>query len=83
MLDDRRGFAIVAVVVGDELAVAIGTRVLEAKSRRHDKVLHGFDQSRQRFVLRRLEVYRLELGEVVEAFGHKAVVPARRGRNGT
>ena len=78
LLDGHRGLAVVAVVVGDELAAAIGTQVLEAKSKRHDRVLHEFDQSRKHFVPRHDEVYYLELGVVVGAIGHEAVVPARR-----
>ena len=53
--------------------------MLEAKSERHDELLHKFDQSRKRFVLRRDEVYNLELGVVVGALCHEVVVPARRG----
>ena len=45
-LDNRRGLAVVTVLLSSELTVAIGTQVLEAKSDRHDRVLHGFDQSR-------------------------------------
>ena len=55
LLEDSRGLEVVTVVAGDELATAIGTKVLEAKSERHDKVLHEFDQSRKCFVLRRDE----------------------------
>ena len=83
LLDDRRGRAVVTVVVSDELATAIDTQVLNAKSERHDEVLHELDQSRQRFVLRREDVYGLELDVVVRALGHEAVVPAHRGRHGT
>ena len=43
LLNDRHGLAVVTVVVGDKLAAAIGTQVLEAKSERHDKGLHEFD----------------------------------------
>ena len=82
LLDDRRGLAVVAVVVGDEFAVAIDTQVLKAKSERHGEVLHEFDQSHQRFDLRRDDVYRLELDVVIGALGDEAVVPARRGRHG-
>ena len=82
LLGGRRGLAVVAVVAGDDLATAIGTQVLEAKSERHGEVLHEFDQSRQRFILRRHEVYRLELSIMAGAPGHEAVVPVRRGRDG-
>ena len=47
MLDDRRGLAVVVILVGDELAATIGTQVLEAKSEKNDEVLHKLDQSRQ------------------------------------
>ena len=50
LLDDYRGLAVVAVVVGGELAAAIGTQVAEAKSERHKEVLYEFDQSRRHFV---------------------------------
>ena len=60
-----------------------GDRPPEEERARHDKVLHEFDQSRQRFVLRRDDVYRLELDVVVGALGHEAVVPVRRRRHGT
>ena len=56
--------------------------MLEAKSERHEEVLHEFGQSRQCFVLRRDEVRHLELGVVAGALGHEAAVPARRGRHG-
>ena len=71
LLDNRRDLPVVAVVVDDKLAVAIGSQVLETKSERLDKVLNEFDQSRQHFVLRRDEVYRLELGVVVGALTKK------------
>ena len=77
------GSAVVAVVVSDELATAIGTQVLKEKSERHDDVLHEFDQSRQHFVLRRDDVYRFELDVIVGILGHEAAVPSRRGRHGT
>ena len=81
LLDGHRGLAAVAVVVGDELAAAIGTQVLEAKLERHE-VLHEFNHSLWRFILHRDEVYRLELGVVVGELGHEAVAPVRRGRRG-
>ena len=60
LLDDHRGLAaVVAVVVGDELAPAIGTQVL-AKFKRHE-VLHEFGNSLWRFVLHRDEVSTLSL----------------------
>ena len=83
LLNDRRGLAVATVVVDDELAVAIDAQVLNAKSERHNEVLPEFEQSHQRFVLRRDDVYRLELGVLVGELGHEAVVPARRGRHGT
>ena len=52
LLNDYRGLAAVAVVIGDELDADICMQVLEAKPERYDKVLHEFDQSRQRLVLR-------------------------------
>ena len=63
VLGSRRGLAVVAVVVSDELATAIGFE---------------FDQSRQRLVLRRDEIARLELRVVAEVLGHHAVHRARR-----
>ena len=83
MLDDQRGLAVVAVIVCDELAAAIGTQVFEAKCERHEKVLHEFDQSRQCIVLRRHEVDRLKLYVMIGGFVHEAVVSVRRGRHGT
>ena len=66
------------VVVGDELTAAIGIHVLEAKTLKHDGVLHEFYQSRQRPVLQD-EVDHFELGTTVGALEHEAVVPARCG----
>ena len=77
LLDNHRGLGVVAVVVGDELAV------LKAKSERHDDVLHECGQSCQHFVLRRDEVYHVELGAMVGVLGHEAIVPAQRERHGT
>ena len=57
--------------------------MLKARFERHDEVLHELDQSRQRFVLRRDDVYRLELDVVIGALGHERAVLARRGRHGT
>ena len=42
-----------------------------------------FDQNRQRFVLHRNDVYRLEHDVMVGALGHEAVIPPRRGHHGT
>ena len=83
LLDDRRGLEVVAVVVSVELAAVIGAQVLEAKSERHDKVLHEFDQSRHRLVHRRDEVDRLQLDVGVGGLDYEAVVPARRWRHGS
>ena len=57
--------------------------MLETKSGRYDEILHELDESRQLFVLRPDEVYRLKLGVVVGALGHKKRVTARRGRHKT
>ena len=73
------GLAWRVVVVCDELTAAIGVHVLEAKSQRHDGVLHEFYQSRQRLVLRLDEVDNFELGIMVGALDHETVVPARCG----
>ena len=83
MLDDRHGLTVVTVVVGNEVTAIIGMQVLEAKFESCDEVLHEFDQSRQRFVLRRDVAYHLELGVVVGAVGHEMAVSARRARHGT
>ena len=80
LLDDHRGLATVAEVVGDELSTAIGTQVLEAKTERYE-VLREFDQGRLRLVFRRYKADRIDLGEVIGILGHEAVVPARRGRH--
>ena len=45
---------------------------------RHDKVLHEFDNSHQRLILRREEVDR-KLGAVVVVQGYDALVPACYG----
>ena len=82
-MDDRQDLAVVAVAVGNELAAIIGMQVLEAKSERHDEVLHEFDQSRQCLVFRRDEVNRLKHGVLVVALDHEAVVSARRERHET
>ena len=38
LMGDRRGLAVVTVVVGDEFAATIGTQGFEAKLERHDEV---------------------------------------------
>ena len=54
-----------------------------SKSERYDEILHEFNQSRQRAVLRRDKVYRHELGVEIGELGHEAVVSARHGRRGS